>query len=334
MSLRHTAAVTSLSWIPSEAMTGMMRLPMDLGISRYDEPPPDRIEILDALRAADRFRFANHLEAWVEVDGDEIVDAGYSGGGMIGSTTLRLGTSAVTIPAVPFPDIRHDPVVEPGQVVFTQTAGGRTGAPMPRRVDRPPFVQITAPTAWTTLRLTIRTGGASSFEVVGASPFPRHWIYGSDGALAQKSGITDYTTWSRESFGDQTPWGDVESPAVVTTVETALERELSLLIMQDGDKPEIRSLEAGSVLTRQGESGDELYLVLDGVLTVEVDDVKLAEIGPGTVVGERAAFEGGVRTSTLTAVTSVKVAVASHQALDPAKLASLAGGHRREEGAT
>ena len=35
--------------------------------------------------------------------------------------------------------------VRDGMVRFTQTAGGRTGVPTPRRVNRPPFVQVSAP---------------------------------------------------------------------------------------------------------------------------------------------------------------------------------------------
>jgi hypothetical protein len=308
---------------------------MSLGISHYDDPPPDRIDDLGALRDADRFRYANHLEAWVEVDhGGNITDAGYTGGGMMGATTLRLRGSSVTIPAVAFPDLRPEPLIEDCRAVFTQTAGGRTGAPMPRRVDRPPFVQITAPTAWTTLRLVLEANGSSRFEVVGASPFPRHWIYDQEGRLVAKSGTTDYTTWSREHFGANTPWGDTDSPALITEVETALERELSLRIMREGDLPTIRRLAAGDTLISQGEESNELYLVLDGVLTVSVDGEDLAEVGPGVIVGERAALEAGVRTSTLTAVTRVKVAVARHEKIDPAKLRRLAAGHRREESAT
>jgi CRP-like cAMP-binding protein len=66
-------------------------------------------------------------------------------------------------------------------------------------------------------------------------------------------------------------------------------------------------------------------------VTVSVDGEPLAELGPGAVVGERAALEGGVRTSTLTAVTPVKVAVAPHKKIDPTKLQLLATSHRREE---
>lgn len=124
---------------------------------------------------------------------------------MTGATTLHLRGSSMTIPAVAFPDLRPEPLIEDGRAVFTQTAEDRTGALVPRRVDRPPFVQITAPTAWTTLRLVLEASGSSRFEVVGASPFPRHWIYDQQRRLVAKSGTTDYTTWSRENFGVSTP---------------------------------------------------------------------------------------------------------------------------------
>jgi hypothetical protein len=49
--------------------------------------------------------------------------------------------------------------------------------------------------------------GSSSHELIGASPFPRHWIYDHDGRLVEKSGVIDFTTWFNDSFGDRTPWG-------------------------------------------------------------------------------------------------------------------------------
>ena len=42
-----------------------------------------------------------------------------------------------------------------------------------------------------------------------------------------------------------------------------------------------------------------MFLLLNGVLVVEVDGEKLAELGPGAVFGERAVLEGGTRTATL-----------------------------------
>jgi len=312
-----------------------MKIPFSLGVSHYDAPPEPELGDLRALRDADRFRFANRLSAWIDVDdGGQITGQGYTGGGLIGSTTLRLGRSTATFAAVSFPDIQHEPEVGDGWVRFRQTTGGRTGAPMPRTVSRPPFVQISAPTAWTTLELTLYADDRSEGRMTGASPFPRHWVYDESGALVAKSGFTDFSGWSKEYFGDHSPWGEVDSPALVTAAETALERTLSTTIMRGGAKPRIRSLAEGGELVRQGEPGDELFLLLDGVLEVVVDGASVAELGPGAVGGERALLEGGTRTSTLRARTKVRVAVASAEQIDTAALQELAAGHRREENPT
>jgi len=100
--------------------------------------------------------------------------------------------------------------------------------------------------------------------------------------------------------------------------------------MHGAKKPKIRSLAAGDVLARQGEAGDSLFLVLDGVLDVSVDGRQLGDLGPGAVVGERAILESSPRTATLTALTTVKVAEAPAEAVDREALAQLAQGHRRE----
>ena len=82
VTMRIESSVTSLSWIPSEAVRGATRVAFDAGFTHYDDPPPDVIEDLEALRKADRFRFANLLSAWMEVDGKgKVTDFGYSGAG-------------------------------------------------------------------------------------------------------------------------------------------------------------------------------------------------------------------------------------------------------------
>jgi hypothetical protein len=197
-------------------------------------------------------------------------------------------------------------------------------------VPRPPFVQFRAPLVWTTLALTINADGSSSYELTGASVFPRHWVYDESGKLSAKVGLADFKQWYRKSFGRNTPWGSTNSTALVTAVETALERELAGLIMRGGDKPEIRKLKAESLLTEQGKPGDEVFLVLDGVLALEVNGEPLAEFGPGAILGERAVLEGGVRTSTLRAVTKCRVAVAKGDQLDRVVLEQISQGHRRE----
>ena len=328
--MRHQSSITSLSWIPSEAVEGSQRLAFDAGMAHYDKPPPEVIDDLDALRAADRFRFANVLRAWVEVDGSgRIADFGRDGGGLMGSTTVKLGPVARTFEAVALPDIVGQPVKGDGWVRFTQTTGGRTGVPAPRRVRRRPFVQWQAPLVWTTLSLTMHADGTSEGAMTGHSRFPRHWIYGDDGRLTHKSGLADFKDWYRKSFGRHTPWGDTDSKALVTAVETALERRLSAQIMQGGAKPAIRRVKAGTALVRQGETGSEVFLLLDGVLRVEEDGRRLAEYGPGALLGERAHLEGGRRTSTLVAVTPCRVAVVEAAQLDREALHELSKDHRR-----
>jgi hypothetical protein len=319
-----------VSWIPSEAVTGMTKLPFEVGFTHYDNPPPDVIEDLEGLGAADGFRFANRLGAWIDVENGKIVDHGYTGGAVMGSTTLRLGKQA-TFAAVGFPEIRNDPEVTLTSVRFVQTAGGHPAIPAPRRVSHPPFVQLKGPTVWTTLALTIGVEGSVRFELAGASPFPRHWVYDAAGNLAQKAGLTNFREWYRHAFGKHTPWGDEDSKVLVTTVETALERELSHIVMRGDAKPAIKKVRKGKTLTKQGEPGNEVYLLLDGVLAVEVDGEPLAELGPGAILGERAVLEGGVRTSTLRAVTKCKVAAVGADHLDPDTLAEISKGHRREE---
>lgn len=333
--MRIQSSVTSLSWIPSEAIPGATKLPFTLGINHYDAPPPDRLDDLATLHAGGRFRFANRLEAWIDVDDDgRITAAGHSGSGLIGSTVFTVGGRSRAVPGVAYPDIQREPEFTEDGVRFVQAAGGRTGAPFPRKVNRPPYIQITAPTAWTTLALTIRADGGATHEVLGASPFPRHWIYDDAGTLVQKSGLTDFRTWAGENFGERTPWGEHDERAIIADVESVLERNLSILIMQGDAKPDIRRIREAATVIEQGEPGDELYLILDGMLTVEVDGRTVAEVGPGAIVGERAVLEGGRRTSTLRAATPCRVAVASADQIDRAALIELSQGHRREEALT
>ena len=331
--MRYESSVTSLSWIPSEAVTGGTRAAFDAGVTRYDEPPPDELGDVETLRAEDRFRFANVLKAFIDVDDGRITGSGYAADsrGLVGSSLVRLAGMHYRFQAVKLPDLQHDPEHGDGWVRFVQTIGGRTGIPAPRRVSHPPFVQWQAPTAWTTLSLTLHADGQADFGMPGASRFPRHWVYGSDGKLSLKSGLADFSDWYRESFGRHSPWGDEESPALVTQVETALERALSKQLIKGGAKPRFSRLPAGATLVKQGEPGTDVYLVLDGVIRVERDGEPLAEYGPGALLGERAALEGGTRTSTLETVTPCVVAAVDAGQLERSAIEELSGSHRREE---
>jgi hypothetical protein len=234
------------------------------------------------------------------------------------------------VPGVPFDVLRSEPEISSDRARFVQTVGGRAGFPAPRRVKGGPMFRIHSATAWTTLALTLHADGRVEHEVVGASPFPRHWIYGNDGVLSTKSGTVDFKAWYRESHGDNTPWGDADSPVLVAAAETAMERELSRILLRGDTKLPRRTLAEGEVLVEQGAPGDDLYLLLDGVLGVEVDGEQVAEMGPGTMLGERASLEGGTRTATLRALTPCRLAVITSELVSEREMAVLAADRQRE----
>jgi CRP-like cAMP-binding protein len=71
-----------------------------------------------------------------------------------------------------------------------------------------------------------------------------------------------------------------------------------------------RSLEAGEVLCRQGEVGGELFIVLEGHLSVETSEgERLADVGPNSVVGEMGLVDARPRSATVVASEKSRVAV-------------------------
>ena len=330
--MRIEGSVTAVSWIPRESVTGaVFRVPFETGFAHYDAPPPDVLSNVDALIQSDRVRLINQLRAWIDVQDGIVINHGQYGTGLISSTTLRFGRHEMKFAAIASPARRWAEPVGTDAVRFQQTSGGRTGVPAPRRVSRAPFVQFAAAVAWTTLSLTLRADGTQDIELVGASPFPRHWVYDGDDRLAAKSATIDFQRWSTDAFGRHTPWGNTDSPVLVSEVESAVERELSMRIMRPSAEPTIRRLRDGAHLTTQGEEADELFLLLDGILHVDQDGHGRGEIGPGAVVGERAILESGRRTASLSAVTRCTVAVAERGCVDMASLERIADAHRLKD---
>lgn len=323
---RIESSVTSLSWIPREAIEGMTKVPFEINVTRYDQPPPEALGDLEALQREGRFRFVNQLRAWIEVEDGSVVDYGHEGRSLIGRTRVKVGRFAVAVPPVAFPDLRPEPERKDTEVRFVQTAGGRTGVPAPRTVKHPPFVQWTAPTAWTTLALTIRADGSATGELTGASPFPRHWVYDHQGALSQKSGLIDFREWYRNAFGAHSPWGDEDSPALVTAVETQLERDLSKVIIDA--EPRFLRVPSGGTLVEEGDEGTDVFLLFDGVLRVEQGGEVVREFGPGAILGEMALVDDARRNATLRAVTDCRVAVMPGEHLDREALREVAEGRR------
>ena len=69
----------------------------------------------------------------------------------------------------------------------------------------------------------------------------------------------------------------------------------------------------GKVLIRQGELGDDLMVLVKGLVTVERDGQQVNKLGPGEFFGEIALIERGPRTATVTAETPCRLLVLNHR---------------------
>jgi CRP-like cAMP-binding protein len=74
------------------------------------------------------------------------------------------------------------------------------------------------------------------------------------------------------------------------------------------DELEIRE---GKILTRQGGPGREMFILLDGTVTVERNGVQVNALGPGDFLGEGALVLGKPRNATITSTSPLRALVIS-----------------------
>src|SRR5215469_2607632 len=153
-------SATSVSWIPSDSIPGLLKLPMEKGVMHYDPPPPLTVTDLDAMRRRGEFRFANVLRAWIDVEDGKIRDARYAGGVVMGLTPITAGRLHLLLPTKANPVIQHSPQITGDTVTFVQTTGGRPGFSFLKPSIHWPFVVTRPFTVWTTIQLTIRADGS------------------------------------------------------------------------------------------------------------------------------------------------------------------------------
>jgi len=81
---------------------------------------------------------------------------------------------------------------------------------------------------------------------------------------------------------------------------------------------EAREIDApdGQILARQGESGQEFFVVLAGNVIVAREEQQLARLGPGDFLGEIALLDGRPRTASATADGPTRLLVLDHRQFD------------------
>ena len=199
--MKIESRVVAVSWIPSEAVKGAMKAPFELGIAHYDEPLPDVLGDLDDWRKRDMFRVANDLRAWIGVDDDgKITGYGYSAGGVIGSTTMGLGSASATFQAVAVP---HP---------AARARGGRRLGAVPadrrrphRRAGAPARRQAAVRAVPRTHRVVDAVADDPRRRSVGVRPRRRQPVPAPLGVRPRREAGAQVRAWSTSRTGTATP---------------------------------------------------------------------------------------------------------------------------------
>jgi CRP-like cAMP-binding protein len=85
---------------------------------------------------------------------------------------------------------------------------------------------------------------------------------------------------------------------------------------------QLRRVSAKEELCHKGDAGNQLYLIVDGVLKAQTtsrggDDIVFSMMGPGEMFGELALLRGGKRTATVVAIRDSQLIVIDRRELFP-----------------
>ena len=100
---------------------------------------------------------------------------------------------------------------------------------------------------------------------------------------------------------------------------TALDEAAAVSLRASMDTVKIAK---GSILFKEGDDGEHLYVIVDGKLKLGTSsgdgrENLLSILGPGEMFGELSLFDPGPRTSTATAVTDAKLLSLGHEKVIP-----------------
>jgi len=84
------------------------------------------------------------------------------------------------------------------------------------------------------------------------------------------------------------------------------------------DSDDLVEFPAGSVIIAEGQEGDNMYVVMDGEVSISIRNRVIARVPPGEIVGEMALINSEIRSATVTAETDCVMAM-----IDQSSFASL-----------
>jgi CRP-like cAMP-binding protein len=82
------------------------------------------------------------------------------------------------------------------------------------------------------------------------------------------------------------------------------------------DSEDIIYVPAKTVVIREGDEGNKMYVVMDGEVSISIKDRVIATAGDGEIVGEMALISPDLRSATVTATADSHLAVIDQASFD------------------
>jgi CRP/FNR family cyclic AMP-dependent transcriptional regulator len=80
-----------------------------------------------------------------------------------------------------------------------------------------------------------------------------------------------------------------------------------------GNNIEARSFKAGSVIFREGDAANELFVIKSGQVRIQIGNRTVTELGQESIFGEMALIDSEPRSATATAMTDVELVPVSEK---------------------
>lgn len=75
------------------------------------------------------------------------------------------------------------------------------------------------------------------------------------------------------------------------------------------DTPEIIEVPVGEAIFERGDSGDRMYVVLEGIVEIRLGERVLETVDPGGIFGEMALIDSAIRSATAVAQCACRLAI-------------------------